>query len=84
MIFLDANEKCMPCVHRGLLDVTPIQSVLSLRFLKSVIPRCPAGCRLPLCAVVLLALIFGSSPVVLLSQRGAWPPPVQTGACNLT
>lgn len=81
-MFLDANKKRMPCVHRDLFDVTPFQSLLSVHFLNSITSRHPAGCRFPLCAVwVLLALIFGSS-VVHTSQRGAWSPPVQTGACD--
>lgn len=83
-MFLDANKKVMPCVHRDLFDVTPFQSLLSVHFLSSITSRHPAGCRFPLCAVwVLLALLFGSSAVVHTSRRGAWSPPVQTGACDV-
>lgn len=62
-MFLDANKKCTPCVHRGLLDAAPF-SPSCLCVSESVISHRPADCRLPLCAVVLLVLIFGSSPMV--------------------
>lgn len=38
-MFLDANKKRMPCVHRDLFDVTPFQSLLSVHFLNSITSR---------------------------------------------